>query len=664
MRWTYPEGTYFDLARIARGLRLVGWLLLAGGGAGLIVAPGQSAAAQFDDAESAVAEQVEDQVTDNMDSRYTDAISEAIAASIAEAELGERVERTVEQIIADYTEQVEQERLEEQLESELESELEELVDGEVEQVVEEVIEESVAETVEETVEESVTGNIDESLDESIEESIVENVEDAVQETAEQSVEELLVDSVEESIAESVEEALEESLEESVASVVEESLEEQLADTVEEKLEDNIQIVAEVAIETAVEDSVEESVEQTVETGLEFTVDEQIAERVEDRLEAELEDKLEADEQRIHTDQWLVMAEPEVFVKLAAEGYIFDAVTELPGLGLQLAEVAAPGSFDISAARQGVVDVVGRDRVQVDLNHIYTAGVPIQEARRAGVAPREAIDFPADTDDVALRIGMIDSQVNTAHPSLSSPRIQSRDFSDSDDPPQFHGTAIASIIAGDDKDFRGLAPGSALYAASVFQNDREHGEIASTLSLVRALDWLVSSDVDVVNISLAGPPNRLLEAALKKVSERDVMLVAAAGNGGPVAKPMYPAAYDTVVAVTAVSQGGKVFRLANRGSYLDLAAPGVDLRHADVSGGYTTSSGTSFAVPFAAAAAARLRHLLPGQDVAQLLFRSARDLGPPGRDHIYGHGLLQPQPMATVATRDMSEAMLAAGPAGH
>jgi subtilisin family serine protease len=105
--------------------------------------------------------------------------------------------------------------------------------------------------------------------------------------------------------------------------------------------------------------------------------------------------------------------------------------------------------------------------------------------------------------------------------------------------------------------------------------------------------------------------------------------------------MYPAAYDSVVAVTAVDSGGQVFRLANRGKYLDLSAPGVGMLHARAGGGYTASSGTSFAVPFAATAAARLRQLQPDQDVLKLLIDSAEDLGPPGRDDIYGHGLVRP-----------------------
>jgi hypothetical protein len=242
----------------------------------------------------------------------------------------------------------------------------------------------------------------------------------------------------------------------------------------------------------------------------------------------------------------------------------------------------------------------------------------------------------------LRIGMIDSQVDMAHPALRNANIHTHSFAtEGAVSPTFHGTAIASILVGNGGGYMGIAPSSEVFAASVFEQDPERGEIASTVSLVKALDWLISSGVDVINISLAGPPNRLLEAALQRASESDVIILAAAGNGGPVAQPMYPAAYNTVVAVTAVDADGKIFRLANRGDYLDIAAPGVEVRHADSAGGFTSSSGTSFAVPFAATAVARLRQLQPADDALEMLCRTAEDLGPPGRDSIYGFGLLRP-----------------------
>ncbi|MCB1676399.1 MAG: S8 family serine peptidase, partial [Halioglobus sp.] len=427
------------------------------------------------------------------------------------------------------------------------------------------------------------------------------------------------------------------------------LEQTVENSVEQGVESSLEQGVEESLEQTVEESLEQTVENRVEQGAEDSVETQVATAVEEQLENEIdeiiediESSFEIDEGRIHKDQWLVMAEPEVFDQLAREGYLFATVTELPGMGMRLAEVAAPSSFDITQVRQGVIDIVGKERAEVDLNHIYTAGDSVDVPSSEGISPRAAISFPADIDAMSLRIGMIDSRVDTSHPSLRKADIQARSFAREDAPaPDFHGTAIASIIVANTPDYRGLAPGAKVYAASVFERDEKRGEIASTVSLVRALDWLLSSGVDVVNISLAGPPNRLLEAALSRAQKQGVMILAAAGNGGPMAEPMYPAAYESVVAVTAVDARGKVFRLANRGAYLDLAAPGVSLLHARAGGGFAASSGTSFAVPFAATAAARLRQLQPGGDVLQVLYKSALDLGPPGRDEIYGYGLLSP-----------------------
>ena len=395
-----------------------------------------------------------------------------------------------------------------------------------------------------------------------------------------------------------------------------------------------------------EGNLEELIAQQLEANAVVAAEALAMERAEGRLSAEVDEVLDAieaeidiDARRIHQDQWLVMAEPKVFDELADEGYIFDEFTELPGLGLRLAEVAAPASFDISTTRDGIMDVVGSDRAEVDLNHIYTAGTPELQTDEAGILPLDAMAFPEALATMNLRIGIVDSAVDTDHPAFASAKISSRPFAAAANLPNYHGTAIASIIAANAVPFRGLAPEAELFAAAVFEQDDDRGEIASTVSLVRALDWLLSSEVDAINLSLAGPPNRLLEVALTRISEQGVMVLAAAGNGGPMARPQYPAAYTSVVAVTAVDQRGRAFRLANRGDYLDLAAPGVNLRHAVAGGGYASSSGTSFAVPFAVTAAALMKHQEPDSDVIARLYAAATDIGPPGRDDIYGYGLL-------------------------
>ena len=351
--------------------------------------------------------------------------------------------------------------------------------------------------------------------------------------------------------------------------------------------------------------------QEVEDQVSEIVSEATEERIEQVMEdflADIESRLSEDALRIQTDHWLVMAEADVFEQLAQEGYLFDRVSELSGLGFLLAEVAAPASFDLSATRAGIYEVIGGQQADVDLNHLYTAGVldpQNDEQPLVGLAPRELLPPPTDLSGLTLRIGIIDSSIDRRHNAFANASITTQRFVDNDSPPNAHGTAIASIIASNDPQALGLAPTAHIYAAEVFDHNEQQGEFASTVSLIKALSWLMTQDVSVINISLAGPPNRLLETALTRVREKGVLAIAAAGNGGPMAQPMYPAAYPEVVAVTATDDRGRAFRLANRGEYVDIAAPGVNIRHAQAGGGFAASSGTSYAVPFVTVAAARL-----------------------------------------------------------
>jgi len=559
-----------------------------------------------------------------------------------EERLRQQLEQAVEEGFENGVEIATELNIQENIEDNIEETIEQTVDASVEGTIDDTVAQTVEERLEDSVESSVETGVAEAVESSVEEGVEGSVEQAVAAAVEESVEEAVESDVVASVERGVEASVEESLEASVEANLESAVEESVADSVEAVVEETVAD----AIAGDVEDSVEGSVEAALESSVEDDVEQRVVLAIESRLENEideildgLESDLEVDERRILKEQWLVMAEPMVFEELTSQGYLFATVTELPGLGLRLAEVAAPSTFDITQIRDGVLDVVGKDRAEVDLNHIYTAGVPEMVAG-VGVMPRAAMAFPSDLDTLDLRVGMIDSRVDTKHPALVNSSIHTRSFArPGAEAPEFHGTAIASIIAANSAEYQGLAPKAEVYAASVFELDGKRGEIASTVSLIRALDWLISSGVDVVNISLAGPPNRLLERALDRASSQDMVVMAAAGNGGPVARPMYPAAYDSVVAVTAVDSAQQVFRLANRGEYLALAAPGVDLRHAQSGGGYASSSGTSFAVPFAVTAAARLSRLSPESDIITMLLESAMDLGPPGRDAIYGYGLL-------------------------
>ncbi len=100
----------------------------------------------------------------------------------------------------------------------------------------------------------------------------------------------------------------------------------------------------------------------------------------------------------------------------------------------------------------------------------------------------------------------------------------------------------------------------------------------------------------------------------------------------------------MIAVTAVDRREQVYRRANRGEHIDLAAPGVNVWTAASISGARTKTGTSYATPFVTAAAALILQARPGLTPAEVraqLQETARDLGKAGPDEIFGHGLVQP-----------------------
>ena len=142
-------------------------------------------------------------------------------------------------------------------------------------------------------------------------------------------------------------------------------------------------------------------------------------------------------------------------------------------------------------------MIGGKKADVDLNHLYTAGVPdstVTDLELAGVAPRELLVLPEDLSDLSPKIGVIDSSIDRSHPAFSSSAITTRRFVNNESPPDFHGTAIASIILSTDPLAMGLAPKAEIFAAEVFDRNDEQGEFASTVSLIKALNWLVTLEV--------------------------------------------------------------------------------------------------------------------------------------------------------------------------
>jgi minor extracellular protease Epr len=194
---------------------------------------------------------------------------------------------------------------------------------------------------------------------------------------------------------------------------------------------------------------------------------------------------------------------------------------------------------------------------------------------------------------AAAVGMIDGGV-AAHPALRGP-VRQQGFARGAPRPSAHGTAVASLIAGQGA-VRGAAPGRPLLVADVYGADPGGG---NAVALVRALGWLTGQRAQVVTVSLVGPPNPLVERAVAQARARGIHIVAAVGNDGPAAPPAYPASYPGVIAVTGVDARNRPLIEAGRARHLDYAAPGADMAAAAPNGRVAAVRGTSYAAPLVA-----------------------------------------------------------------
>ena len=180
-------------------------------------------------------------------------------------------------------------------------------------------------------------------------------------------------------------------------------------------------------------------------------------------------------------------------------------------------------------------------------------------------------------------------------------------------------------------------------AGAFGTDPDGIPIADVLALVGGLDWLVGSQAPVINMSFAGDANAVVALALRRVTAGRAIVVAAAGNGGPTAPPTFPADEPGVIGVTAVDSRSQPYAEANRGDYIDFAAPGVRVWTPGPTSPGSYHTGTSFAAPFVTAAvAARLANdaTADADGIADSLAMTAIDLGQPGKDPVFGRGLIQ------------------------
>lgn len=299
---------------------------------------------------------------------------------------------------------------------------------------------------------------------------------------------------------------------------------------------------------------------------------------------------------------------------------------IEALDLDIARFQVVKGRSLARARKQLAKLL--PDAEIDVDNIYFASGP------GGMLPHSALATVATVAPVKL--GMIDGGV-AAHPSVAG-RVEQRGFAKGAPSASRHGTAVASLMVGTGS-VKGAAPGERVASADVYGTDPAGGNASA---IARALGWLVQRGVAVTTISLVGPDNKLLAIAVARAQQRGMLIVAAVGNDGPAAPPAYPASYRGVFAVTGVDAKGRVLPEAGRALHVDFAAPGDAVLAATGMASVDRLRGTSFAAPLVAG---RLALLYPAPAVDRIgpavasLVMEARDIGKPGRDKTYGHGLI-------------------------
>ena len=499
-----------------------------------------------------------------------------------------------------------------------------------------------------------------SVDQQISNSISLDIEDDLEDEIDSDIENDIEDSVEDSIEDQIEEEIEEELEEEIETEIEEDIEDGIEEDIEDELEGELEDEFESEFEDELEDELEGDVEDEFEEDLDddrddewekFSDDDDNESDEDERSYIPLSDEynlqqIDDETARIVEDiegeyrianEWITLGNEETIESLQSIGISIERTLYLDELDEHLIFIADPDDTFESTIKTYLPNLID----SFDRNTIYFESEPsgsINPQERSSQPPAPSSNLQQwESYDNNIRVGIVDSAISTNHPLLMDAKVEILNLVPESQAPKNHGTAILSLFAGKSDDVLGLLPSANYFCASIFFKTRLGKNGSTVNNMVQAINWLIKHEVDVINLSVEGPDNKLLKRALNKATEKNIAIAAAAGNGGPNARPAYPAAYSDVIAVTAVNSEKEIYFLANQGDYIDFAAIGVNVKHAALEKNTDVSSGTSYATPIVAALLARLKYTHPEHESVELLKRLAKDIGPLGKDNTYGYG---------------------------
>ena len=338
---------------------------------------------------------------------------------------------------------------------------------------------------------------------------------------------------------------------------------------------------------------------------------------------------------------LSLTEEQSLSALTTGGGVPVAALVDTGSGPEIVTLDADSRSDASAAAR-LLDAqpsVDAAEVPTRVRTVATTSYQYGNVLVRSDAARASVDGPLSSVVVAV----VDTGV-ARHPELTAALLPGHNFSDSglatDSTDRAgHGTHVAGTIAADaGTTVEGIAHGARILPVKVLGDDGG----GWTHWVANGIIWAADNGADVINLSLGGPSSSsLLTSAVDHARSLGVTVIAAAGNENTSA-PAYPAAIPGVIGVSAVDETKRRAWFSNYGSYVDIAAPGVDILSTVLFGSWDWYSGTSMASPHVAGVAALVEAAAPGLTPAQVervLAGSTTDLGASGRDPLFGHGLV-------------------------
>ena len=334
---------------------------------------------------------------------------------------------------------------------------------------------------------------------------------------------------------------------------------------------------------------------------------------------------------------------EVIFVIDGQGANAEAITRKANLSLIESVWLDESNVTMVVAALGPGDTVPEAIARLEKQKGIAFSQPNYQFQLLGKSRPKRFDLhviPEKQPSVSGSIVMIDAAVDTGHANLSGASV-TQQFFGTDKTPAVHGTAIAALLVGTGN-YPGTAQGAKLTSLAAFGGSATDTVLSRTSFLAKAVNEASRLRPDVLNLSFGGPQDKLLGITLDTIRKNGVCVSAAAGNGGPGGKVLFPASHPSSLAVTAVDEKLKRYAYASQGARIDVAGVGVGL-NAAAPGGRRGVSGTSFATAVISGALLRMPACNGGRNPAAMkeqVAARAQDLGVKGHDAVFGDGLFR------------------------